>query len=697
MKTSYILNLSATALAAAVFAFSACSKSEGDETVKPENNIETITFGAGRSEGPSTRTGLFANDETKVSWKSGDAVGIWSDAATDAMVTFNMLGDVEGETTEAKFRGDITAGDKYYAIYKPSQGVTLSVDADGNAVFANVEVKTDQSAVAGDFDVEAAPMVAFTTDAERYLHFKNVFSLIKFSTSDFTFTKAKFTSNNTHNALTGKADVALKVNSASNDSEATVTAHESYDDYHSYVTIGDGTTKLGGDAKKYYYFAVMPGTLSEGFTISFEGVEAVTSGAKANALALSSVAEDEDNYLFEGETAEAEPEGVPAISTKSTVIGSQTDDGSLTFPYESDVESLKANGWTLNGHEFVDLGITNNEGQTVYFATMNVGAEKVGDFGDFYQWGATSPLYTTDWVEPGYTDANGYLVKREAKFYRGKDPSLPYTIDSDHWVYKKVTAGTASQRFRKSSKERVIERDNIYTLGTFSSSNVKSYTEPLGYTWETYLMLGLASAKQTVDNQDNKVTEANPCIYDTESLVLKDKYDVARIWGKSWRMPRWDYEFQKLAKIMDDLRRTASESATLTESVTNTNYNNSGKSYTLRWVHPETDEYSGNCGYELTYNNGVSGHNKIFFPSNGRYSFLDASSDSYSGAVTDNSRFAFGRYWASTHDTTHSGGYAADAFNLINVQEENIIIGLVKVNRAWGIGVRPIFVAGAPK
>lgn len=49
-------------------------------------------------------------------------------------------------------------------------------------------------------------------------------------------------------------------------------------------------------------------------------------------------------------------------------------------------------GNRINGHEYVDLGLS------VKWATMNVGASSVGDYGDYFQWGEIKPTdnYVSD-------------------------------------------------------------------------------------------------------------------------------------------------------------------------------------------------------------------------------------------------------------------------------------------------------------
>lgn len=71
------------------------------------------------------------------------------------------------------------------------------------------------------------------------------------------------------------------------------------------------------------------------------------------------------------------------------------------------------NGIAANGHEYVDLGLTDEAGRTIYWATCNVGADKPEDAGLYFAWGETVG-YTSDtndgrkfdwanykWMKPG--------------------------------------------------------------------------------------------------------------------------------------------------------------------------------------------------------------------------------------------------------------------------------------------------------
>lgn len=67
----------------------------------------------------------------------------------------------------------------------------------------------------------------------------------------------------------------------------------------------------------------------------------------------------------------------------------------------------------LNGHEYVDLGLKDEQGRTIYWATCNIGAENPEDKGFYFAWGeissnrgsSTTDGYKFDWT----TYNNGYL------------------------------------------------------------------------------------------------------------------------------------------------------------------------------------------------------------------------------------------------------------------------------------------------
>lgn len=51
----------------------------------------------------------------------------------------------------------------------------------------------------------------------------------------------------------------------------------------------------------------------------------------------------------------------------------------------------------FNGHEYVDLGITNDQGEPLYWATCNVGATTPEEYGDYFAWGEIEPKTDYSW------------------------------------------------------------------------------------------------------------------------------------------------------------------------------------------------------------------------------------------------------------------------------------------------------------
>lgn len=69
------------------------------------------------------------------------------------------------------------------------------------------------------------------------------------------------------------------------------------------------------------------------------------------------------------------------------------------------VQDAGSNAVILNGHDYVDLGLS------VKWATMNVGADSISGYGDYFAWGETgtyysslSPLAWKTGKEDGYTE-----------------------------------------------------------------------------------------------------------------------------------------------------------------------------------------------------------------------------------------------------------------------------------------------------
>ena len=321
---------------------------------------ERITLSVTQDDAAGTRT--YLNDDKKVVWSTGAALSLFDTK------NFNQVFELTkgaGNTT-GEFGGTVSADSRkeYYAVYPYSEGYTIS-----SGTVTGVTLPAEQTAVANGFDKSAAIMTGYTTDAKN-LAFKQLCAFVQITTESAT-KKIVFKTNGTE-SLAGTLSVAI---AADGIGTATVTSG------------GTGTVTLvpaGNEesiAAGTYLIAVLPGTLEQGFTMECVGTD-------GSGLTRS----------YNGSTS---------VLSRAAVINMGT--------------ASVANGWTptINGHGYVDLGIR-MDGKKILFATCNVGADSPEEYGDYFAWGATEPLYkgytmdgtsvnVTEWKDgksDGYSQAN---------------------------------------------------------------------------------------------------------------------------------------------------------------------------------------------------------------------------------------------------------------------------------------------------
>ena len=93
---------------------------------------------------------------------------------------------------------------------------------------------------------------------------------------------------------------------------------------------------------------------------------------------------------------------VATVTGKNFKAGSAYNFAITSFPSGTNASGEDAS-WeeeessnTDNGHEYVDLGITDDNGKTIYWATCNVGAESPEEYGDYFAWGETTGYTASD-------------------------------------------------------------------------------------------------------------------------------------------------------------------------------------------------------------------------------------------------------------------------------------------------------------
>jgi len=239
MKTLHILTL-----AAAVLTLAACGNEEfiennpGNEAAKPV----PMTFTAGM---PQTRTQLAAGNE--VHWTEGDQIALWdgSGAYQKFMVDAESING-----SNATFSGTALPDANYTAFYP-----LIAVESMTNTS-VTFNLPAEQTAVAGTFASNLAPSLAKATGGSTNLVFNNLCALVKFTVPADMAGKGTFTlvGGNGNDVLAGKYWVEYSTGNQSPGIERT-----------NRVTL-KGNFEDGKD----YYFVVLPGTLTNGFSLLYE-------------------------------------------------------------------------------------------------------------------------------------------------------------------------------------------------------------------------------------------------------------------------------------------------------------------------------------------------------------------------------------------------------------------------------------------
>jgi len=233
--------------ASIVVTMAACSNDlkEAVDTVVPNpvatTGLKYMEFTA--SAGADTRTQL--TDDNKVVWVNGDAISIFDGTANRRFTT-------KDNGASAIFGGEAKETNTYYALYPYQEGATIQ-----GSLIKNVTIPVVQEAKAGSFDGGNNISVA-SASTDLQLAFKNVGSLVKFSMTNDKASDVrtvKLTSNGGNAVLAGTVNISVGAT-------PTITAVSA----QSQVTLKSDT---GFEKDKDYYFTVLPGTLSNGFSLTF--------------------------------------------------------------------------------------------------------------------------------------------------------------------------------------------------------------------------------------------------------------------------------------------------------------------------------------------------------------------------------------------------------------------------------------------
>lgn len=306
------------------------------------------------SDGSGQKSNASERMKTQLHPDKGNSVTF---SSNDAISVFDGVGNNQFTTTSSgasvTFEGTATESSTYTALYPYQSNATMS----GQTITATLP--TTQTAQNLTYDPQAALSVATTTQASKTFDFKNVCALVKFTTVE-PLAKIVFKGNNSEK-------VAGAVNIAVSDAPTATGDAESV----TIVPASPATSIAAGT----YYIAVLPLKFTQGFTL--EAYKTAGSAATAS-------------YVFSKHSL--------ITLTRSRILNIGE------FSATTSVDD--------NNHAYVDLDIEVN-GYKILWATMNVGASKEWENGDYFAWGETEPKTnyaweTYKWVFGTYNDLIKY-------------------------------------------------------------------------------------------------------------------------------------------------------------------------------------------------------------------------------------------------------------------------------------------------
>ena len=149
-------------------------------------------------------------------------------------------------------------------------------------------------------------------------------------------------------------------------------------------------------------------------------------------------------------------------------------------------------GPNFNGHDYVDLGAVIN-GHKVYFATKNVGAATIYDYGNYYAWGELTPNKTGNecyWWSDYSMNPSGDMVTM-TKYNETDDKTvLELTDDVAHavmggdWRMPTFDELQFLNITLENNRQRVTNYQDSNVNGTLWTANNQTLFIPAGSGWE---------------------------------------------------------------------------------------------------------------------------------------------------------------------------------------------------------------------
>ena len=238
----------ATMALAALLGLAGCAKENLCSPEKTLSGNTTVTLTA-YQENTGTKAEISSENSKLINWTKDDAITVIDGEGKNVKFTLT-----EGaSTTTGKFESEeASLATSYTALYPYQKDVTFD-GSFNNTILKGVVLKSEQTAVSGSFDPEAALMMGTTGDGSTNLSFKNIVGFVKLTP---TVSCKKITLTGTSSAaLAGTADITMN-----NEGLPVATVKDK----------ASSSVSISGDieAGKTYYIAIFPAEM-ESFSLTF--------------------------------------------------------------------------------------------------------------------------------------------------------------------------------------------------------------------------------------------------------------------------------------------------------------------------------------------------------------------------------------------------------------------------------------------
>ena len=412
-----------------------CAKEKVVNDILPD---ETITFNAVWADDPGTRT-VLQSDGTSVWWTPGEAINAFygnkfSGKFTSTNTSNQALASFQGTLTV--MTGTAESGNEassYWAVY-PYDALNT---CDGQSV--TLTVPAVQYGVQGSFADKMFPAVA--TSKSLDLAFYNVCGGVRFTVYNSDIQSVIFKANGGE-ALAGKVKVGF-----------------GSDGYPAIKSVLDGRSEVTVSAPsggfvpgKYYFAALLPGTLSGGLTVTFETSSHraiyITQSITVNRSRFGKLEEKDKDLSFEPIPVEtvsldktslevgiglkrtliatvlpenaanksvtwaSSDESIAAVSSDGVVTGVAVGSAIITVTTRDGGKkatcTVSVSESTVPVPEAIDLGLPSG----IKWGSFNLRASKPEEKGALYAWGETEPKDVYTWETYKWCVGNDHTLTK---------------------------------------------------------------------------------------------------------------------------------------------------------------------------------------------------------------------------------------------------------------------------------------------